>query len=198
LPPWWARNVEGLLYKKLEAQTGQQYRIVATPIVTDTNVIKQLSDAIKEQEHLLMDKGILLNIQRAELRAEQNELEVFVSGCSSNGFTYPTKMKFIIRYNPAAFGEDLAAKSKVVINRNISQHSVGIELIPKAFFSKSYTYNVKDLASGLLEIIFNRRNSSVAPVQLLPQANDHPFHYEIGFSEHSYANERFIVNSHTL
>lgn len=183
VPPFWATNIEGFLYKKLEEHTGQPYRDISSITVTDTaisNWIKEIAPANKE---LINEEGLLLGVWRAELLAENNRLEVFIAGSAASGFSYPTKMRFVVSYNPAAFGDSLAVRGLVEINRNISRSGLDGGRKPIAFFSKDYAYKVNDLESGVLEFVFEKTDKTAPPVQLLPKSDRRRIHFnELLFS----------------
>ena len=183
VPPFWATNIEGFLYPKLESYTGQPYRKASGDGLSDTTIVNWLREVAPGNDSLHKEKGISLGIWRAELDAERNRLEVFIAGRTSAGFSYPTKMRFVIAYNPSAFGDSLAAKELVEVNRNISRTSIGRERIPKAFFPADYVFRTRDLEPGVLEITFEKPPDAVPSIQLLPRPKNSKAHFrELLFS----------------
>jgi hypothetical protein len=120
LPPRWGVQVHPYLYPTLEHIAGQPYRVVSQPAPQDSTIADWLISNGKEQ--LLHETGLLLDFGKYDHRIYHKTgwFKVEISAKSSAAISYPTKLRFLITYNPAAFGDSLCSKKKFEIVRDIS------------------------------------------------------------------------------
>lgn len=172
LPPFWARNLHSYLYPSIERIVGHPLRQARPSRITNPRILKWFENTAPEKDSLPYEQGLQIGMTKTRIDGKTNRLIVAVAGQSVNGLSYPTRLRFLLRYNPEAFGQHLAGPGGIEVYREHNRWDIRPSTRPAAIFPPAYQTVIRDIEPGLLEITFTKGSNQERLLQLSDKFQD--------------------------